>query len=71
MLTFENVCTRRLTRTNTALGLLIMLYKGQTIKDRITTPGVLFPVPKVFAPKTRRKPEAYASKNLAIVVFCF
>jgi len=36
-----------------ALGLLIMLYKGQTIKDRITTPGVLFPVPKgnAFADK--------------------
>jgi hypothetical protein len=36
-----------------ALGLLIMLYKGQTIKDRITMPGVLFPVPKgnAFADK--------------------
>eukprot|EP00918_Siedleckia_nematoides_P046265 GHVU01101440.1.p1 GENE.GHVU01101440.1~~GHVU01101440.1.p1 ORF type:complete len:358 (+),score=40.18 GHVU01101440.1:43-1074(+) len=29
-----------------ALGLLIMLYKGQTIKDCLTFPGVLFPVPK-------------------------
>jgi hypothetical protein len=51
MVTFENMCTRQLSHTYTALGLLIMLYKGQTIKDRITMPGVLFPVPKVLLPR--------------------